>query len=88
MRHIEAGERPLQAALIGSREIGFTILSMTFSLIAVFLQLPLMGGLIERLFREFAVTVSVAIVISGIVGVKFERRLTVNGITQDRQGRR
>jgi multidrug efflux pump subunit AcrB len=67
MRHIEAGERPLQAALIGSREIGFTILSMTFSLIAVFLQLPLMGGLIERLFREFAVTVSVAIVISGIV---------------------
>jgi len=68
MRHIEAGERPLQGALIGSREIGFTILSMTVSLIAVFLQLPLMGGLIERLFREFAVTVSVAIVISGIVG--------------------
>jgi multidrug efflux pump len=69
MRHIEAGERPLQAALIGSREIGFTILSMTFSLIAVFLPLLLMGGLIGRLFREFAVTVSVAIIISGIVAL-------------------
>jgi hydrophobe/amphiphile efflux-1 (HAE1) family protein len=69
IRHVEAGERPLQAALIGSREIGFTILSMTFSLIAVFLPLLLMGGLIGRLFREFAVTVSVAIVISGIIAL-------------------
>src|ERR1700674_5348345 len=69
IRHIEAGERPLQAALLGSQEIGFTILSMTFSLIAVFLPLLLMGGLIGRLFREFAVTVSVAIVISGIVAL-------------------
>jgi hydrophobe/amphiphile efflux-1 (HAE1) family protein len=69
IRHIEAGEHPLQAALIGSREIGFTILSMTFSLVAVFLPLLLMGGLIGRLFREFAVTVSVAIVISGIVAL-------------------
>src|SRR6202040_3662615 len=69
IRHIEAGERPLQAALIGSQEIGFTILSMTFSLIAVFLPLLLMGGLSGRLFREFAVTVSVAIVISGIVAL-------------------
>jgi hydrophobe/amphiphile efflux-1 (HAE1) family protein len=69
IRHIEAGERPLQAALIGAQEIGFTILSMTFSLIAVFLPLLLMGGLIGRLFREFAVTVSVAIVISGIVAL-------------------
>jgi hydrophobe/amphiphile efflux-1 (HAE1) family protein len=69
IRHIEAGERPLQAALIGAQEISFTILSMTFSLIAVFLPLLLMGGLIGRLFREFAVTVSVAIVISGIVAL-------------------
>jgi hydrophobe/amphiphile efflux-1 (HAE1) family protein len=69
IRHIEAGERPLQAALIGAQEIGFTILSMTFSLIAVFLPLLLMGGLIGRLFREFAVTVSVAIAISGIVAL-------------------
>src|ERR1700726_1328340 len=69
IRHIEAGERPLQASLLGSQEIGFTIVSMTFSLIAVFLPLLLMGGLIGRLFREFAVTVSVAIVISGIVAL-------------------
>jgi hydrophobe/amphiphile efflux-1 (HAE1) family protein len=69
IRHIEAGERPLQAALIGAQEIGFTILSMTFSLIAVFLPLLLMGGLIGRLFREFAVTVSVAIAISGVIAL-------------------
>jgi multidrug efflux pump len=69
IRHIEAGERPLEAALIGSREIGFTIVSMTLSLIAVFLPLLLMGGLIGRLFREFAVTVSVAIVMSGVIAL-------------------
>ncbi|HMA74372.1 MAG TPA: efflux RND transporter permease subunit, partial [Xanthobacteraceae bacterium] len=69
MRHIEAGERPLQAALVGSREIGFTIVSMTLSLTAVFIPLLLMGGLIGRLFREFAVTVSMAIIISGVVSL-------------------
>src|SRR6202021_1125144 len=66
IRHVEAGERPLQAALIGSREIGFTILSMTFSLIAVFLPLLLMGGLIGRLFREFAFTGIAATILSGL----------------------
>ena len=69
MRHIEAGERPLKAALIGSAEIGFTIVSMTLSLIAVFIPLLLMGGLIGRLFREFAVTVSVTILMSGIISL-------------------
>jgi hydrophobe/amphiphile efflux-1 (HAE1) family protein len=69
IRHVEAGEAPLQAALTGSREIGFTILSMTFSLVAVFIPLLLMGGLIGRLFREFAVTVSVAILMSGAVSL-------------------
>src|ERR1700737_4878554 len=69
VRNIEAGERPLQAALIGSGEIGFTILSMTVSLIAVFLPLLLMGGLIGRLFREFPVTVTVRIVLWGIVAL-------------------
>ncbi len=69
MRHIEAGESPLKAALAGSREIGFTIVSMTLSLTAVFIPLLLMGGLIGRLFREFAVTVSVAIIISGVVSL-------------------
>jgi multidrug efflux pump len=68
-RHIEAGKKPLDAALIGSREIGFTIISMTLSLTAVFIPLLLMGGLIGRLFREFAVTVSVAILMSGVVAL-------------------
>jgi hydrophobe/amphiphile efflux-1 (HAE1) family protein len=69
MRHIEAGERPLKAALVGSGEIGFTIVSMTLSLVAVFIPLLLMGGLIGRLFREFAVTVSVAILMSCLVSL-------------------
>jgi multidrug efflux pump len=69
IRHIEAGEAPLAAALAGSREIVFTILSMTFSLVAVFIPLLFMGGLIGRLFREFAVTISVAILVSGAVSL-------------------
>src|SRR5882724_9091859 len=68
-RHIENGTPPLQAALTGSREIGFTIVSMTLSLVAVFIPLLLMSGLIGRLFREFAVTVSVAILMSGLVSL-------------------
>ena len=63
-RHLEAGVKPLQAALQGSREVGFTVLSMSLSLVAVFLPLLLMGGLPGRLLREFAVTLSVAIGIS------------------------
>ena len=69
IRHIEDGKRPLEAALVGSREVGFTILSMTMSLISVFIPLLLMGGLIGRLFREFAVTVSVAILMSGVISL-------------------
>jgi multidrug efflux pump subunit AcrB len=63
-RYLEAGESPLQAAMKGSREIGFTVLSMSSSLIAVFIPLLLMSGIIGRIFREFAVTLSVAIVVS------------------------
>ena len=63
-RYLEAGESPLAAAMKGSREIGFTVLSMSLSLIAVFIPLLLMGGIIGRLFREFAITLSVAIVVS------------------------
>jgi multidrug efflux pump len=63
-RYLEEGESPLQAAVKGSREIGFTVLSMSISLIAVFIPLLLMGGIVGRLFREFAVTLSVAIVVS------------------------
>src|SRR5262249_53093150 len=62
-RHIERGEKPLEAALSGSKEIGFTILSMTISLAAVFIPLLCMGGVIGRPFREFSVTISVAILL-------------------------
>ena len=63
-RYLEAGDSPLEAAMKGSREIGFTVLSMSASLIAVFIPLLLMGGIIGRLFREFAITLSVAIGVS------------------------
>lgn len=68
-RHIEAGMKPLQASLQGVREVGFTVLSMSLSLVAVFIPLLLMGGLPGRLFREFAVTLSVAIGISLLVSL-------------------
>ncbi|HEY9742222.1 MAG TPA: efflux RND transporter permease subunit, partial [Coleofasciculaceae cyanobacterium] len=69
VRHRELGESTLDAALKGSREISFTILSMTLSLVAVFIPIMFMGGLIGRLFHEFAVTISVAILVSGFVSL-------------------
>ncbi len=69
VRHMEMGKPPLQAARDGSREIGFTILSMTLSLVAVFIPVLLMGGLLGRLFHEFAVVISIAILISGVVSL-------------------
>jgi HAE1 family hydrophobic/amphiphilic exporter-1 len=69
VRHIEMGKKPLQAALDGSKEISFTILSMTVSLVAVFIPLLFMPGLVGRLFREFAVTIGVAILVSGFVSL-------------------
>ncbi|CAM5406432.1 Acriflavine resistance protein B OS=Rhodanobacter lindaniclasticus OX=75310 GN=B1991_16460 PE=4 SV=1 [Rhodanobacter lindaniclasticus] len=68
-RHIESGEPPLEAALNGSREIAFTVLSISVSLIAVFIPLLLMGGIVGRLFREFALTVTAAIAISALVSL-------------------
>ena len=69
VRHVEEGEEPFEAALKGSKEIGFTILSMTVSLAAVFIPLVFMGGIVGRLLHEFAVTIVFAIVVSGIVSV-------------------
>jgi hydrophobic/amphiphilic exporter-1 (mainly G- bacteria), HAE1 family len=69
IRHMERGEKPMEAALNGSREIGFTILSMTISLVAVFIPVLFMGGIIGRLFNEFAVTITAAILISGFVSL-------------------
>ena len=69
VRHIEDGEKPYEAALKGSREIGFTILSMTVSLAAVFIPIVFMGGIVGRLLHEFAVTIIIAILFSGIISV-------------------
>jgi HAE1 family hydrophobic/amphiphilic exporter-1 len=69
VRHSELGETPLEAALKGSQEIGFTILSMTLSLAAVFIPVLFMGGILGRLFREFAITITAAILISGVVSL-------------------
>ena len=68
-RHVEAGMKPLPAALQGVREVGFTVLSMSLSLIAVFFPLLMIGGLIGRFFQEFAITLSVAIVISLFISI-------------------
>ena len=69
MRHLEMGKSKLQAAIDGAGEVGFTLLSMTLSLIAAFLPLLLMGGIIGRVFREFSVTLSVAIILSGAISI-------------------
>ncbi|HWP54376.1 MAG TPA: efflux RND transporter permease subunit [Pyrinomonadaceae bacterium] len=69
VRRIEGGDTVMEAALNGSREIGFTIVSMTVSLVAVFIPVLFMGGILGRLFREFAITISVAILVSGIVSL-------------------
>ncbi len=68
-RHIEGGMKPFKAAILGSREIGFTIISMTLSLVAVFIPVLFMGGVVGRVFREFAVTISIAILLSGFVSL-------------------
>ncbi len=69
MRHIEGGMKPFEAALKGSREVGFTIVSMTLSLVAVFIPVLFMGGIVGRLFSEFAITISIAILASGLVSL-------------------
>jgi HAE1 family hydrophobic/amphiphilic exporter-1 len=69
VRHLEMGKPPLQAALEGAQEVGFTIVSMTLSLAAVFIPVLFMGGLIGRLFREFAVTIGAAVLVSGFIAL-------------------
>jgi HAE1 family hydrophobic/amphiphilic exporter-1 len=90
VRHIEAGETPAQAALNGAREVSFTILSMTVSLAAVFIPILFMSGILGRLLHEFAVTVMVAIVISGIVSVTLTPMMAARVLkaeSQERHGR-
>jgi HAE1 family hydrophobic/amphiphilic exporter-1 len=69
VRHMEMGKKPMQAAVDGAREIGFTIISMTISLAAVFIPVLFMGGIIGRLFREFAVVIGVAVLVSGFISL-------------------
>ncbi|NNM73609.1 efflux RND transporter permease subunit [Enterovirga aerilata] len=69
MRHVEKGEMPFPASLIGSREVGFTIISMTTSLVAVFIPVLFMGGVVGRMFTEFGLVISMAILISGVVSL-------------------
>jgi multidrug efflux pump len=68
-RHLEEGRTPLEAALLGAKEIGFTVLSISISLVAVFIPILMMGGIVGRLFREFAITLSVAIGVSMLVSL-------------------
>jgi HAE1 family hydrophobic/amphiphilic exporter-1 len=86
VRHIEGGMRPFEAALKGAREIGFTIISITFSLIAVFIPVLLMGGIVGRVFREFAVTIAVAIVLSGFVSLTLTPMLCARVLRSHQQG--
>src|SRR6202023_3561194 len=69
VRHIEEGEEPFEAALRGAKEIGFTVISLTVSLVAVFIPLLFMTGLVGRMFREFALTLTIAVVTSAIVSL-------------------
>ena len=86
VRHIEGGMRPFEAALKGSREVGFTIISITFSLIAVFIPVLLMGGMVGRVFREFAVSIAVAIVVSGFVSLTLTPMLCARVLRSHRPG--
>ena len=87
VRHIEMGKGRLQAALDGSREIGFTILSMTLSLAAVFIPLLFMGGIMGRLLHEFAVTITVTILLSGFVSLSLSPMLCSRFLKPPRAGR-
>ena len=88
VRHIEAGEAPLPAALKGARQIGFTVVSLTVSMVAVFIPLLLMGGLVGRLFREFAVTLSLAVVISGVVSLTLTPMMCARLLASEPPGHR
>ena len=85
-RHIEAGMKPFDAALKGSKEIAFTILSITFSLVAVFIPVLLMSGVVGRVFHEFAVTITVAILVSGFVSLTLTPMLCARILSAPKHG--
>ncbi len=87
MRHVEEGLTPMQAALRGAKEVGFTVVSMSLSLVAVFIPVLLMGGIIGRLFREFAATLSIAIFISLVVSLTLTPMLASRLIKQQKDNK-
>src|SRR6202034_2988854 len=86
-RHVEAGLSPKEAALKGAGEIGFTIMSISLSLIAVFIPLLLMGGIIGRLFREFAITVTVTILVSVVVSLTLTPMMCARFLQDERHAK-
>src|SRR5262249_24003716 len=86
-RHVEAGMPRFEAAILGAREVGFTVLSMSLSLIAVFLPILLMGGIVGRIFREFAVTLSIALLVSLLVSLPPTPLLCARLIVPETEGR-
>ena len=86
VRHMEEGDSPLNAALKGAREIGFTIISLTFSLIAVFIPLLFMTGLVGRMFREFALTLTIAVVVSAIVSLTLTPMMCAKLMRHEKEG--
>src|SRR5262249_23185528 len=87
-RYLEQGMKPIDAALHGAKEIGFTVLSISISLVAVFIPILLMGGIVGRLFREFAVTLSVAIGVSLVVSLTATPMLCARLLRPERDVRR
>ncbi|MBV8915901.1 MAG: efflux RND transporter permease subunit, partial [Acetobacteraceae bacterium] len=85
VRHVEEGMKPMEAALKGAGEIGFTIISISVSLVAVFIPLLLMGGIVGRLFREFAVTVSITIAVSAIVSLTLTPMMASRFLTGEKE---
>jgi len=88
VRNLEDGKNPLRAALDGAREIGFTVISLTFSLIAVFIPLLFMTGLVGRLFREFAITLTIAVVVSAVVSLTLTPMMCAHMLRGHDEGRR
>ena len=88
VRHIEEGESPREAALAAARQIGFTVISISLSLVAVFIPILLMGGLIGRLFREFAVTLSASILVSAVVSLTLTPMLCGQFLRRQASGQR
>ena len=87
VRHIEEGAKPMEAAFKGAGEIGFTIVSISLSLVAVFIPLLLMGGIVGRLFREFAVTVTMTIAVSAVVSLTLTPMMASRFLQARRRGR-